>query len=320
MPGKKLVIAHRGASGYLPEHTLAAKAMAHTQGADFIEQDLVMSKDDHLIVLHDLYLDAVTDVAQVFPNRARDDGHHYAVDFTLDEIRRLAVFERFNPDEGIHATMFKDRFPAGISTFGLHTFEEEIELIQGLNASSGKAVGIYPEIKDPEFHHDEGKDIASAVLAVLKQYGYSSASANVFLQCFYPDELRRIHAELLPRMNLSVPLVQLIGRSPEFDHLLSEQGLAEISEYAAGIGPSMHLIVDPESNVSELEITNLVSMAHSANLQVHPYTFRRDEGHIPAYATDYDDLLRIFLYQAGADGLFTDFPDLAVAYIDSRSQ
>jgi len=190
---KKLVIAHRGASGYLPEHTIAAKAMAYAQGADYIEQDLVMTKDDELVVLHDRHLDTVTDVAQLFPDRHRADGRYYVIDFTLDEVRQLSAFERFKMEEGIATPVFKDRFPLGKSSFRVHTFAEEIELIQGLNVSTGKSVGIYPEIKSPAFHRDEGKDIAVAALGILKQYGYDEKTDKVFLQCFDSSELRRIH-------------------------------------------------------------------------------------------------------------------------------
>ena len=145
-PAKKLVIAHRGASGYLPEHTIAAKAMAYAQGADYIEQDLVMTKDDHLVVLHDRHLDTVTDVASVFPGRERNDGRFYVIDFTLDEIRQLAVSERFELEDGVTIPVFEDRFPLWKSSFRVHTFSEEIELIQGLNQSTGKNVGLYPEM------------------------------------------------------------------------------------------------------------------------------------------------------------------------------
>ena len=100
VPGQKLVIAHRGASGYLPEHTLAAKAMAYAQGADYIEQDLVMTKDGEIVVLHDHYLDTVTDVRHVFPERRRDDGRYYVIDFTLEEVKQLSVSERFKSDGG----------------------------------------------------------------------------------------------------------------------------------------------------------------------------------------------------------------------------
>ncbi|MDU2481093.1 MAG: glycerophosphodiester phosphodiesterase, partial [Klebsiella sp.] len=153
---EKMVIAHRGASGYLPEHTLPAKAMAYAQGADYLEQDLVMTKDDRLVVLHDHYLDRVTDVAQRFPQRARKDGRFYAIDFTLAEIKSLKFTEGFEPKNGKNVQTYPGRFPMGKSDFRIHTFEEEIEFVQGLNHSTGKNIGIYPEIKAPWFHHQEG--------------------------------------------------------------------------------------------------------------------------------------------------------------------
>ena len=312
-----MVIAHRGASGYLPEHTLAAKAMAYGQGADYIEQDLVMTGDNELVVLHDIYLDAVTNVGEIFPNRNRDDGRYYVMDFTLEEIRQLSVVERFEWDEGMGSPIFRDRFPPGLSSFRVHTFAEEIELIHGLNRSTGKVVGIYPEIKNPEFHREAGKDIARAALAVLKAYGYSGITDPVYLQCFDQDELQRIHAELLPALDISIRLIQLLAPIEEHEPLLTKEGLAAIAEYAVGIGPSIGLIVDPDSKPSELKITNLVPNAHALGLKVHPYTFRLDAGQIPGYASDFNNLLRIFLYDVGVDGLFTDFPDLTRDYVRS---
>lgn len=169
----KIVIAHRGASGYLPEHTLPAKAMAYAQGADYLEQDLVLTKDNALIVLHDHYLDRVTDVAERFPQRARKDGRFYAIDFTLKEIKSLKFTEGFDIKDGKQVQSYPNRFPMWKSDFRIHTFQEEIEFIQGLNHSTGKNIGLYPEIKAPWFHHQEGKDIARETLAVLKQYGYT---------------------------------------------------------------------------------------------------------------------------------------------------
>ncbi len=314
-PVQPLVIAHRGASGYLPEHTLAAKALAYGQGADYIEQDLVMTRDDELVVLHDVHLDAVTNVRDVFPDRERDDGRYYVIDFTLDEIRQLSVVERFVWDQGMGSPVFRERFPPGLSSFHVHTFAEEIELIQGLNRSTGKAVGIYPEMKSPAFHRAEGKDIARATLAVLKAYGYSRPTDLVFLQCFDQQELRRIRAELLPALGMSVRLIQLIAPGGQHAPLLKPSGLAAIAEYAVGIGPSMNLIVASDSDPSALKVTDVVRDAHEMGLQVHPYTFRRDAGAIPAYASDYNDLLRIFIDDVGVDGVFTDFPDLTRHYL-----
>jgi glycerophosphoryl diester phosphodiesterase len=312
----KKVIAHRGASAYLPEHTLEAKAMAFAQGAHFIEQDLVMSKDDQVVVLHDHYLDTVTNVRDAFPDRAREDGRYYVIDFTLEELRTLDVTERFRLSNGKKTTVFEQRFPLGKSSFRINTFAEEIELIQGLNQSTGRSVGIYPEIKDPAFHRGEGKDISVAVLKILQTYGYAEQQDNVFLQCFDAYELQRIRAELFPAMNISVPLVQLLGTQPVFQPLLSPQGLETVASYADGIGPSMQLLVAPGSVDGELKITGLAELAHDLGLVVHPYTFRRDQ--LPTYADDYDDLLEIFFDDIGVDGVFTDFPDLTVAFIESR--
>ncbi len=136
---RPIVIAHRGASGYLPEHTLAAKALAYGQGADFLEQDVVLTKDDQPIVLHDIQLDAVTNVAQAFPDRARQDGRYYAIDLTLAEIQSLRVTERM--DWRTNRPVFPGRFPPGKSDFRVPTLAEEIELIQGLNHSTGRTWG-----------------------------------------------------------------------------------------------------------------------------------------------------------------------------------
>ena len=155
----KIVVAHRGASGYLPEHTLPAKAMAYAMGADYVEQDVVMTKDDQLIVIHDDTLNRTTDVAEKFPGRARADGEYYAIDFTLAEILTLNVTEGFTVENGQKQQIYPARFPMGASTFKIHTLAQEIEFVQGLNKATGRDVGIYPEIKSPAFHLAEGKDL-----------------------------------------------------------------------------------------------------------------------------------------------------------------
>ncbi len=315
---KTLVIAHRGASGYLPEHTIAAKAMAYAQGADYLEQDIVMTKDDQLVVLHDHFLDTVTNVSDIFPGRAREDGRFYVIDFTLDEIRQLAVSERFHADQGSTKAVFEDRFPLGLSTFRVHTFEEEIELIQGLNTSTGRQIGLYPEIKSPAFHLAEGKDISAAVLNDLQRYGYRSKADSVFLQCFDATELRRIHGELLPQMDMSLQLVQLIGTSKDYHWMLDENGMQQVSAYADGVGPSILLLIDPQSQADDVKITRLVEYAHAAGLQVHPYTFRRERDQMPPFSADFADLLHLFIDVIGVDGVITDFPDLTVEFIESR--
>lgn len=315
---ERLVIAHRGASGYLPEHTLAAKAMAYAQGADYIEQDLVMTRDGELVVLHDRYLDTVTNVSELFPERHRDDGRYYVIDFTLHEIRQLSVFERFEMKDGVATPVFENRFPLGKSSFRVHTFAEEIELVQGLNVSTGKGIGLYPEIKSPAFHRDEGKDISTAVLHVLRQYGYDKKTDKVFLQCFDNAELLRIHDELMPEMNIALPLVQLMDTSEDYHWMLNADGMRRLAIYVDGIGPSAFLLIAPESTASDIRATRLVEFAHAAGLQVHPYTFRRERNQMPPFAKDFEDFLDIFFNRIGVDGVFTDFPDLVVDFLESE--
>ncbi len=320
---QQIIIAHRGASGYLPEHTLPAKAMAYAMHADYLEQDLVMTKDNELVVLHDHFLDRISNVATIFPGRARADGRFYAIDFTLAELRRLQLTEGFQEN---NAAVFPKRFPLWKSNFTIHTFAEEIEFIQGLNHSTGRQVGLYPEIKSPWFHHKAGKDISLAVLETLKQYGYTQKNSLVYLQCFDANELQRIRKTLFPALNMEIKLIQLIAETNwqetfyqapdqswqpyDYDWMKQKAGLEKIATYAHGIGPWMHMIVSTQSSKTQLKITDLVKNAHAAGLLVHPYTLRKDE--LPKYVEDFTQLLELFLFKIGVDGIFTDFPDLAV--------
>ncbi|MEP5766031.1 MAG: glycerophosphodiester phosphodiesterase [Halieaceae bacterium] len=286
-----LVIAHRGASAYLPEHTLPAAAMAHAMGADYIEQDVVLSADDVPIVLHDLTLDATTDVARRFPGRGRDDGHFYAIDFSLAEIKTLSVGERV---DGSGNARRADRFPADEKFLQLPTLAEEIELIQGLNRSTGRDVGIYVELKNSAFHAAAGKELPAAVLQVLYAYGYRNAGHKVYLQSFEPATLR------LLKDHTSIRLVQLLE-----DKQLTEARVKEIASYAQGVGPWIGFLADaPE----------FVVAAQAAKLEVHPFTFRADQ--LPRGVASYTQLLDYFVRELKVDGLFTDQPDITRRYLD----
>jgi glycerophosphoryl diester phosphodiesterase len=311
----KVIIAHRGASGYLPEHTLEAKAMAHAFGADYIEQDLVLTKDDVPVVLHDITLEAVTDVEQVFPDRKRPDGKYYAVDFTLAEIKTLNVHERIDTKSGKQA--FPKRFPASQGTFRVPTFEEELQLIQGLNASRGTSIGIYPELKSPAFHRAEGKDLAAVVLPILKRYGYWEKSSACHVQCFEWPEIARVRA-----MGYPGKLVFLVGRDQvKLDESgppvpLDETALAEIARTADGLGPALSLVVE-ESSAGEFRPTGLVEKAHAAGLVVHPYTIRTD---VPFGKAGLGgaETFELILKTADADGVFTDQADAGAAWKRNR--
>ena len=334
----KIVIAHRGACGYLPEHTLASKALAFAMGADYLEQDLAMTKDNALIVIHDHFLDNITNVADLFPYGARKDGRYYVIDFTLDEIKQLSVLEPFVYDEnGYRVNKFSSRFPQGYaaSSFRLHTFEEEIEFILGLNQTTGKNIGIYPEIKAPWFHHMHGKDIALASLNVLKKYGYGTDQPNrkAFFQCFDPNELERVRYELLPNLNIKLPLIQLIAdnswgetqvfigtqwQAYDYDWMFGEKGMAQVAEYADGIGPWHQMIIHQNESTLELTTTDLVKNAHANNLLVHPYTFRKDMEDMPHYVTSFEQWLKHFYFKLNVDGLFTDYCDIAAKIIREK--
>ena len=299
---KKVVIAHRGASGYLPEHTLPAKAMAYAMGADYLEQDIVLSKDNVPMVIHDIHLETVTDVAKKFPKKKRIDGRFYVIDFSLEELQQLNVSERFDPST--NKAVFPNRFPAFSSTFKLHSLQEEIEFLQGLNKSTGKNIGIYPEIKDPEFHQKEGKDISKIVLEILSDYGYKTKKDNCILQCFDAKELKRIRNEFKSELFL----VQLM----EFK---IDEKLQEIATYADGIGPWIPQIIKGKNQNGKWQITNLAAKAHKLNLKVHAYTFRADQ--LDGFDS-FEALLQVALYEANVDGVFTDFPDKAVAFINEK--
>ncbi len=302
-----IVIAHRGASGYLPEHTLVGKALAYGLGADYLEQDVIATRDGELVVLHDLHLDDVSDVAQRFPGRQRGDGLHYAIDFDLAELQQLTLFERRTPGTG--TAKYRGRFPAGIGVARIATLDDELHLIHGLNQSTGRAVGIYSEIKHPQWHREHGVDLASLLLAKLKAFGYSRPDHAAFVQCFDANELQRVHDEL----GCGLRLIQLVDSAPAYAELLTPEGLARVTRYAFGLGPSYRQLVAEEAG--RPKITPLTTRARELGLRLHPYTFRREE--LPGYATTLEQLLEIFLGQVRVDGVFCDFPDVAARIRDS---
>ena len=303
------VIAHRGASGYLPEHTLAAAALAFNQGADYIEQDLVLSKDGIPVVLHDIHLETVTDVEQKFPTRKRQDGRYYALDFTLAELRTLSVHERQN-NKG--EQVFPSRYQ-GEASFRIATFEEHIQLVQQLNRQFNRNVGLYPEIKSPAWHKQQGADISAIVLDVLRKHGLDNKHAAVFVQCFDFAETRRLATELGAR----VKLVQLIGENDwqesttDYNFLKTDQGLAEITKVADGIGPWIPQLVDMDT----LEPTGLIMRAKDQGLLVHPYTYRKDQ--LPNGMTE-KQVLDLLVEKLKVDGVFTDFTDSLQRYLSTK--
>ncbi len=298
-----IVIAHRGASGYLPEHTTEATVLAHALGADYIEQDCVLSKDNVPVVLHDISLDLVTDVAEVFPDRYRDDRHWYVFDFTLDELRQLHVQERCRQADSA-------RFPAGLGRFQISTLREHVELIQGLDHSRRTTTGLYIELKKPARHHAEGLDVAGEVFRVLGDFELDDADDRVFLQCFDEKELRRIRVELKCRL----PLIQLLRMPPSTDQI------REAARIVDGLAVSINCVLSGMTNGPNPKpiLTDVIRQAHANAMQVHVWTVQTDR--MPQSVESVDQLLTWIVHDAGADGVFSDHPDAVVKWRTSTSK
>lgn len=317
--GEFLVIAHRGASGERPEHTLASYERAIDAGADFIEPDLVATKDLHLIARHETELGDTTDVADrpefADRRRAKDiEGRlvngWFAEDFTLAEIRTLRAKERLPSVR-----------PANARYDGLYpvpTFAEIVALAKAKEAETGRVIGIYPELKHPTLLLEQaGIDMVDLFVSALRKAGLDKAKDRVFVQAFEIAPLKR-----LDRM-VDVPLVLLIGpeggpydqKGLRWAEMMTPSGLAEVATYADGIGPFMGHVLKADGTA-----TSLVADAHAAGLVVHPWTLRKENSFMPpALSTpggpgangkvaDFVALVR----KSGADGVFTDDPALVV--------
>jgi glycerophosphoryl diester phosphodiesterase len=345
-PSSPLVIGHRGASGHLPEHTLEAYALAVELGADFIEPDLVATKDGHLIARHEPNITNTTDVSKrpEFAHRKRDavvdgvtENGWFASDFTLAEIKTLRAVQAF----GERPQQFNGRFE-------IPTFDEVVRLAQRKGREVGRTIGVYPETKHPTYHQKLGLPLEQRLVNVLTRHGWNYREAPVFIQSF--EQANLIALNKMTR----VKLVQLIDADDvnadgslsfvapydrpydwtvsgnatllarNFGYLTTDAGLQEVKRYADGIGPWKRYIVSTaviapangapgEAARKLLAPTDLVQRAHKAGLLVHPYTFRNEARRL---ANDYAGS-PIAEYQQffalGVDGLFSDFPETAIA-------
>ena len=290
LPDGKLVIAHRGASGYLPEHTLAAYAMAIAMGVDFIEPDLVATRDGVLISRHDLTLEGTTDVAERFPQRAREDGHWYAADFDLAEIRALAAR---SPRPG--------RFEGKTRGFGVPTFDEILELLRELNRLRGTRVGVAPELKAPAWHRAAELPLEERAIASLERFGFGAGGAPILIQSFEEESLQRVRASTQGRW----PVLQLLEDDEGHDRFTSEAGLRELARSVTAIGPSKRRLA---------RNPGLVARAQARGLRVIVYTLRADDDFAPGES--FEGELRWLFDEVGVDGVFTDHPDRARALRD----
>ena len=274
-PTPKLLVAHRGASAYAPEHTLAAYRLAIAQGADYVEQDLAVTKDGILICLHDDTLERTTNIEEAFPDRCSADPatgqrRWLAVDFTLEEIKRLDAGSWFDPK------FAGERIP---------TWEEAV-------AAVGTAAGLYPELKTPALYESRGIDMTRLFIESVRRLGLTSRPpASLIVQSFDDRPLRRLATEL--PANPRTFLIE--ARDAKW---VTPEGLGEIAHFATGIGPSK-LLLDGRPDI--------VRTAHQAGLTVTPYTFttRGPETRFGDVGAE----MRYYLTDLGVDALFTDNPD-----------
>lgn len=299
-------VAHRGASGYLPEHTQASAVMAHALGADYIEQDVQLSRDGIPVVLHDHYLDEISDVADVFPKRHRPDGKYYVVDFTLKHLQQLTLKPRVN-DKG--ERRYPQRFGLATTSFKVQTLAEHLALVKELNRVRGTDTGVYIEIKSPRWYHQQDYDITAAVMRVLEDAGYKEGAlpTPIYLQSFDPETLRRLKRQY----HVDYPLVQLIAEnswnesSVDYDALRTYAGMESLSSYAEGVGLWLgHVLTGVKDG--EPQWSDVLSNAQRAKLPVFVYTLRADD--LPEGVESHRQL-RGWLKQAGVTGVFSDFPD-----------
>ncbi|MEU5696035.1 glycerophosphodiester phosphodiesterase [Actinosynnema sp. NPDC020468] len=322
-----LVIGHRGASAYRPEHTLASYELAARLGADYVEPDLVSTKDGKLVARHENEIGGTTDVAahQEFAARKTTktvDGvaitGWFTEDFTLAELKTLRAKERI-PEIRPRNTLYDGRFE-------IPTFQEVVDLTRSLSRELGRPIGVYPETKHPTYFQDIGLALEPKLLDVLNRNGLNRPGAKVFVQSFEVANLKSLKGKL------RVPVMQLIngsgapydfvkaGDKRTYTDLLTPAGLKEIATYAQGVGPTKDRIIPRDAQGFLLQPTTLVKDAHAKGLVVHAWTFRNENAFLPAdyrSSTDPAAYGRAFEEYAkflatGLDGLFADNPDTAI--------
>lgn len=321
-----LIIAHRGASGYVPEHTLGSYALAILQGADYVEPDLVMTRDGELVARHDNELGLTTDVSQrpEFADRKRTqmvDGvpltGWFSEDFTLAELKTLRAIERIPSIRPGNARMD--------GSLEIPTLQEIIDLVKTMQLSERRRIGLYIETKHSTHFQQIGLAMEKPLVRTLHRNGYASPQAPVYIQSFEVENLKTLSGMTQLR------LVQLFGGGQPYDQqvkgsdltyaqMATQAGLKAISAYAAGVGPEKSYIIPRDANGNLGQPTDFVPNAHAAGLKVHPYTFRAENVFLPtnlrsslspADRGDIETEIQAFL-DAGIDGLFIDHPDIAV--------
>ncbi|PAX52410.1 glycerophosphodiester phosphodiesterase [Brunnivagina elsteri] len=325
MQNLPIIIAHRGASGYRPEHTLAAYELAIDMGTDFIEPDLVITKDGVLIARHENEISETTDVAShlEFANRKTTkliDGElksgWFSEDFTLAEIKTLRAKERI-PKIRPHNTIYD-------GLYEIPTLQEIIDLAQRKTVETGRRIGIYPETKHPTYFRSLDLALEEPLLEVLSMNGYKGKDTSVFIQSFEVGNLQYLSEKT------DLPLVQLLndkgqpydfilqGDTRQYTDLVNLEGLKEIANYAQAIGINRNLLVPRDISGKLLPANNLIENAHIAALLIHVWTFRNEDAFLPLDFQGNPQAEYQLFFDLGIDGLFSDNPDLAVKVLQGR--
>lgn len=313
-PRKPLVIAHRGASGERPEHTILAYRLAIEEGADFIEPDCVATKDGHLVIRHENEIGGTTDVAKrpEFADRKTEktiDGQKvsgwFTEDFTLAELKTLRARERL-PQLRPASAAFDGKVP-------ILTLQEAIDLAKAETARTGRTIGVYPEMKHPTYFRGLGLPLEPRFVEVLKANGLNTLASPVFVQCFEVEPLKTYR-----QLGGGARRIMLVERDSKNVDATTASGVKAIAAFAEGIGPEWPMVV-PVVDDALGPPTELVKNAHANGLAVHPWTVRAENFFLPkrlwrgtgvAEHGDVDAVYRA-LFAAGVDGLFSDFPGLA---------
>ncbi|MBD2665094.1 glycerophosphoryl diester phosphodiesterase [Richelia sinica FACHB-800] len=316
---KPIIIAHRGASGYRPEHTLAAYELAIDMGADYIEPDLVSTQDGVLIARHENEISETTDIAD-YPEFAylkttkiidrQVKTGWFTEDLTLAQLKTLTAKERI-PNLRPQNTVYNGKFT-------IPTLQEIIDLAQRKSQEINRLIGIYPETKHPSYFQSINLPLEDNLLNTLHSNGYQGRHAPVFIQSFEVSNLKALSGKT------DLPLVQLIndhdqpydfvinGDTRTYRDLISKSGLAKIAEYAQAIGVNKNLIITRDSQGYLLSPTSLISDAHAANLLIHGWTFRNENEFLPLDLQGNPQGEYELFFNLGIDGVFSDYPDTAI--------